>query len=473
MEAFSDMKSPAFVFDLQGIRNQLKSLNGGDAEQPLLWIDRCGVDQRADSLLSYLQQVGEIGFSEQAFHVKSIENDLRRMRTLDFDEDKNPASAVAARLENNLTKACLSYCRGQRFGFVNPNRLFNHLDIEKLDSARKYVKYRGLFDVNMDLLTEHYDAEVKNKIKNDSILNYLQEIQPRDPFYNRLKTMLAQTTDPEQRQRIIVNMERCRWRRHQPLTDTGKRIVVNIPAYHLYAYGPNEMLDMRVVCGAIGTKTPQLSSNIEYMQVNPQWVIPKSIIDNEVAHRAGDSAYFARNRYDIVDKATNQTLDARNVSRQQLLSGKYRIAQKGGAGNSLGRIVFRFNNNFSVYLHDTSNPSAFQRESRALSHGCVRVAKPFELARFVLDNPDEWLLDRIHIAMGQSPETEQGMQWLQSHPDQETRNKIIGYIPVTPRVPLYIIYYTLWPDESGILQTWPDVYGYDKVMWNQLKTFTL
>jgi murein L,D-transpeptidase YcbB/YkuD len=107
-----------------------------------------------------------------------------------------------------------------------------------------------------------------------------------------------------------------------------------------------------------------------------------------------------------------------------------------------------------------------------LSHGCVRVAQPFELARFVLDTPDEWLLDRIRIAMGQSPETEQGMQWISSHPDQEARNKIIGYVPVTPRVPLYIIYYTLWPDENGILQTWPDVYGYDRVMWNQLKTFT-
>jgi murein L,D-transpeptidase YcbB/YkuD len=283
--------------------------------------------------------------------------------------------------------------------------------------------------------------------------------------------MLSQATDPAERQRIMVNMERSRWRRRQPLTDTGKRIVINIPAYHLYAYGPGEMLDMRVVCGAFGTKTPQLSSNIEYMQVNPQWVIPKSIIDNEVARRAGDSAYFARNRYDIIDKTTNQTLDARHVSRQQLLSGNYRVAQKGGAGNSLGRIVFRFKNNFSVYLHDTSNPSAFQRLSRAMSHGCVRVAEPFELARFVLDSPDEWLLDRIRIAMGLSAETEQGIEWLQSHPDQETRNKIIGYVPVSPRVPLYIIYYTLWPDENGVLQTWPDVYGYDKVMWNQLKAF--
>ena len=472
MEAFSDMKSPAFIFDVQDIQKQLNAWNKGDTVKHLLWVDRFGVDQRADSLLSYLQQVSEIGFSEQAFNVKAIENDLRRMKTLDFDDGNNKASMVAARLEHNLTKACLSYCRGQRFGFINPNRLFNHLDIEKQDTARKYTKYRGLFDVSMDLPTEQYTAEVKNKIKNDSIVNYLREIQPRDPFYNRLKSMLTQATDSVQRKRIIVNMERCRWRSHQPLTDTGKRIVVNIPAYHLYAYSPNETLDMRVVCGAIGTKTPQLTSNIEYMEVNPKWVIPKSIIDNEVARRAGDSAYFARNRYDIVDKTTNQTLDARNVSRQQLLSGKYRVAQKGGAGHSLGRIVFRFKNDFSVYLHDTSTPSAFQRDSRALSHGCVRVAQPFELARFVLDTPDEWLLDRIRIAMGQSPETEQGMQWISSHPDQEARNKIIGYVPVTPRVPLYIIYYTLWPDENGILQTWPDVYGYDRVMWNQLKTFT-
>ena len=112
MEALSDMKSPAFVFDVQEIRSQLNTLKGDHAEQPLLWIDRCGADQRADSLLAYLQQVGEIGFSQQAFHVKAIENDLRRLRTLDFDDDKNQASKVAARLEYYLTKACVSYCKG-------------------------------------------------------------------------------------------------------------------------------------------------------------------------------------------------------------------------------------------------------------------------------------------------------------------------------------------------------------------------
>jgi murein L,D-transpeptidase YcbB/YkuD len=281
--------------------------------------------------------------------------------------------------------------------------------------------------------------------------------------------MLANASTQEQKKRVMVNMERSRWRRHQPIEEHAKRIVVNIPAYHLYAYSPDSMLDMRVVCGTVRTKTPQLSSNIEWMEVNPQWVIPMSIVEADVARRAGDSSYFARNRYAIYDRSTNKKLGVHEVSRQMLLSGRYRVAQEGGAGNSLGRIVFRFKNNFSVFLHDTSNPGAFQRESRAVSHGCVRVSKPYELARFVLDNPDEWLLDRIAISMGLPPQTDRGREYVESHPNQ--MHKLIGYVPVKPRVPLYIIYYTLWPDASGILQTWPDVYGYDEVIWRHLQHY--
>ena len=154
-----------------------------------------------------------------------------------------------------------------------------------------------------------------------------------------------------------------------------------------------------------------------------------------------------------------------------LLSGKYNVAQQGGAGNSLGRIVFRFKNNFSVFLHDTNTPGAFQRDTRSLSHGCVRVSKPFDLARFVLDSPDEWLLDRIRIGMGLTPDTDQGMRWLRDHPEKDDLKKLIGYVGVKPRVPLYIIYYTIWPDAGGTWQTWPDIYGYDQVMWNAMQPY--
>ena len=485
MEAFSDMRTPAFVFDLQAVNRQLSALCQADKDDteadretrsyyheekhPLVWVDRLGVDERADSLLSWLHQLGEIGMTERSFGVPAIERDLQRMRTLDFDEDKNQASLVAARLEYRLTKACLRYCYGQRFGFINPFHVFNSLDVEKSDTLKRIIKYRGLYDVKQDLPDQHYASAVFRKVKADSIAAYLREIQPKDKYYQQLQKMLQSAPTEEQRKRIICNMERSRWRRHQPIEEEGKRIIVNIPAYHLYAFAPDTTIDMRVVCGNVKTKTPQLSSYIEWMEVNPQWIIPMSIIENEVSHRAGDSAYFARNRYNIYERETNRQLPAGAVSRQMLLSGRYRIAQEGGRGNSLGRIVFRFKNSFSVFLHDTSSPGAFSRESRAISHGCVRVSKPFELARFVLDNPDEWLLDRIRISMGLHPETERGRQYVGTH--MADNHKLISHVPVSPRVPLYIIYHTLWPDADGMMQTWPDVYGYDNVMWSHLKTY--
>lgn len=482
------MKTPAFVFDSRKAKSYLTEMANADKgttvadrqtrsyyrdkHHAMVWVDRLGVDQDADSLLTWLHQVGEIGMREQAFGVATIEQDLMTLRKLDFSEGKNDFTHVAARLEYQLTKACLRYCYGQRFGFINPNRVFNSLEPERTDSLNQVLKYRGLFDIKIDLPGKGYAELVLQKVRADSIAAYLREIQPSGQYYNQMKQMLASATTLEQRRRIIVNMERSRWRQKQPIDELSKHIVVNIPAYHLYAYnGAEGPLDMRVVCGNVKTKTPLLTSNLEWMEINPQWVIPMSIIENDVSRRAGDTAYFSRNRYHIYDRATGRKMSVSAVTRQMLLSGKYRVAQQGGAGNSLGRIVFRFKNNFSVFLHDTSNPDAFQRNSRAMSHGCVRVMNPFDLARFVLDSPDDWTLDRLRIAMGIPAESEQGMEYESQHPETEDRNKLISYVPIKPRVPIYILYYTLWPDENGVMQTWPDVYGYDDVVWNNLKPY--
>lgn len=488
MEAFSDMKAPAFVFDytlmtqlVGNMASKTAAVTEADrrvreyyaqADAQLLWIDKAGVDSRADSLLSHLHQVGSIGFSEQAFCVDVIEQDLQRLRQLEFGEGDNDINHVAARLEYHLTKACMRYAYGYRYGFINPSRIFNRLDEEerKPGESSRYVRYRGLFDVDMEQAPADYYMTVIGKIAHDSIASYLTSIEPQNSFYHQLKGMLKNATTDEQRQRIISNMERTRWRLHHPIPEKGKRIIVNLPAYHLYAYGADSVLDMRIVCGASKTKTPLLTSEIEWMEVNPQWIIPKSILEKDVVRHAGDSAYFARNRYNIYDRESNQQMEVGEVTQAMLLSGKYRVAQESGDDNSLGRIVFRFKNQFSVFLHYTSTPWMFQRESRSISHGCVRVARPFELANFVLDQPDEWLLDRIRISMGLQPATDRGRKYLRTHRTEED-HKLIGYVPVKPHVPLYIIYFTLWPDEKGTLQTWPDIYGYDSVVLEHLKPY--
>lgn len=485
MEAFSDMKTPAFVIDDAVIREQVRQIASEDASltasdravrtyylnpyDHLIWIDRLGVDSRSDSLLNWLRGVRQMGLSERAFYVDNIERLIQRLRQMDFHSPSD-INHILAQLEYRLSKACLRYVYGQRFGFINPSRVFNHLDEDDADTIHHVVRYRGLFDMKMDLPSDRYAAQVLRSVCNDSLTTLFHSVQPQNKFYHQLLQMLPKSTDDASRQRLLCNMERCRWRLHQPIPDEGKRIVVNIPAYKLYAYGADSVLQMRVACGAMKTKTPLLSSEVEWMEVNPQWVIPKSILEKDVARHAGDSAYFARNKYDIYEKATNRMMPVESVTRAMLLSGKYRVAQQSGTHNSLGRIVFRFKNKFSVFLHYTSSPGVFQRDSRAVSHGCVRVARPFELAHFLLDDPDEWLLDRIRISMGLKAETDRGRQYLKTHETDED-HKLIGYVPVKPHVPLYIIYYTLWNDENGVLQTWPDVYGYDAVIWNHLQPF--
>ena len=154
-----------------------------------------------------------------------------------------------------------------------------------------------------------------------------------------------------------------------------------------------------------------------------------------------------------------------------LLSGNYRVGQEGGSGNALGRIIFRFPNNFSVFLHDTSSPGVFNRDDRGVSHGCVRVQRPFDLARFLFSTPpDDWTLDKLRISMGMAPETERGKEYVADlEPGQQPQ--LMRWQGVSPRVPLYITYYTLFPVPGGQLTVYPDVYGYDRVLAKALEPF--
>ena len=483
---FSLLKSSEYALNSQQIRGNLEHILRADGDvstadlrtkdyyrngQPLVWVDRIGVDDRADTLLDELhRRITDMGFTERSFCVPQIESDLERVRNLDFDDSDNTINNVLARLEYNLTKAYLRYVLGQRFGFTNPVRALNRLDARDTDSLGRPKGFRNLFDVDMEHPGKYYEYAALRKVRNDSLGAYLAEVLPTDEVYLQMKQRLS-TASEEQRTRILVNMDRRRWRENNRLCSAKKYVVVNVPAWHLWAVSPDSIVEMRAACGAVKTKTPLLTSQITHMEVNPQWLIPHSIIKNDIVHHAGDSAYFARHRYYIADRKTGQRLTAAEVSRSQLLSGNYRVGQEGGQGNALGRIVFRFPNNFSVFLHDTSSPGVFQRDDRGVSHGCVRVQRPFDLACFLFsERPDDWTLDKLRITMGLRPETDKGRQYM-AHLSPGEKPQFIRWQSVNPRVPLYITYYTLFPVPGGQLMTYPDVYGYDKVLAGALATF--
>jgi hypothetical protein len=105
------------------------------------------------------------------------------------------------------------------------------------------------------------------------------------------------------------------------------------------------------------------------------------------------------------------------------------------------------------------------------------VQRPFDLAHFLLGDIDDWTLDKIRISMDIPPVTTQGIEYIRTHQQEENEDgrklprKLIGYMPVKPNVPIYITYYTIYPDEYGVVRNYPDVYGYDQQIWNHLKKY--
>lgn len=259
--------------------------------------------------------------------------------------------------------------------------------------------------------------------------------------------------------RLRINMERARWQYAQE--KGSKYIIANVAAFMLQAVDEeaDSVLEMRICCGAAKTKTPLLSSKISYMELNPYWNVPQTIIRKEMipAYRR-DSSYFRRNRLKVYDKEGVQ-LNPHEIDWSKYKAGiPFSVKQDNRQGNSLGRIIFRFPNTFAVYLHDTPSRWAFTRTNRAVSHGCVRLEKALDFAFFLLKEPDEMLEDRIRLAMDIPPVTADGkkLRRKENYKDLELK-----HYNLKERVPLYLDYQTVYMAPDGALSYCEDTYKFD------------
>lgn len=483
LEAYSQFKESSYTLESRSIRKSLMAMVEADKDSmtadyrarsyylrdgAFLWFDRSGFDHRAQFVLDYINKVDELGFSKRQFRCAQIKADLERFRSLDFD-DVNTINKVAARLEYNLTKAFFRYAIGQRFGFVNPKYLLNRLDVLESDSVN--TTYRGLFDIPVERFGKRAYQMMIDKIRHDSVDHYLAEIQPRGPLYMQLKEELSRfSAGSPAYNRVLCNMERCRWRQPDYPSLHHKYVLVNLPSFHLQAVDGEKVLSMRIGCGSFETKTPLLISRIKRMDVNPQWVLPRSIIKNDVLKHVGNAAYFRSRNFFVRERKTGKVIAPEHITSEMLTGKDYVLAQKGGEGNSLGRIIFRFNNNFSVFLHDTSSRGVFSQQDRDVSHGCIRVEKPFDLAVFMMEEKDEALIDKLSYSMA-AREIERNPALPEEVQDTLQTDKLVRSINVSPEIPLFITYFTLYPNEGGVLREYPDIYGYDQVIGRHLRNY--
>ncbi len=230
-----------------------------------------------------------------------------------------------------------------------------------------------------------------------------------------------------------------------PLVKEGRYLVVNIPDFSLTLFeGDKPTLHHRVIVGQRTKQTPLLTAQVSYLVINPDWNVPDDIaVKEELGKIQKDSNYLSRKKMKLISEEGEVDPSTIDWSKMQQEDFKYRIVQSPGAGNALGKIKFIFPNKYDVYLHDTPDHSLFEREDRALSHGCVRVDKPLDLATYLLKEDPNWDRDKIQKTIISG------------------KQKVV---PLATKVPIYIVYVTSWVDPDGTIQFREDLYKYDKGM---------
>ena len=256
-------------------------------------------------------------------------------------------------------------------------------------------------------------------------------------------TLAAINTDARFRAgQLAVNLERMRWM-NRPLGE--RRIVVNQPDYTVTLFdGDRVLFRERVVVGQVRFKTPEFSDEMEYLVLNPTWHLPRSIATKELLPllQEDPSVLVRRGMRLVRTDGGPLPLDPslHDFSGYTARTFPYSVKQAPSSDNALGLVKFMFPNGDSIYLHDTPTKKYFARDVRALSHGCVRVQDPLELATLLL-SPQQadprGFIDAV-LAAGRE-----------------------RYVYLDRPVPVHLTYRTAWVDGDGVLQLRADIYGRD------------
>jgi murein L,D-transpeptidase YcbB/YkuD len=408
--------------------------------------------------VSYFEKADEHGLDSSIFQPDEIRQMVAKFKVKNGIKTIEEAYHDMAELEIAASNSLIDYSNDLQYGVVNPKKIFK----------RYFMATR-----------EPDTASMAHVFHISNMEAYLDSVQPQNPQYYVLqKAFLSGAQAPgktqeETKRILLVNMERLRWR-NKPYQD--KYVIVNIPDYFLNVIDSgHSVLKMKVCVGEGRNKTnsntllayndtakddkpypketPILNSMIHSVEVNPVWNIPQSIANKEIIVQAAKDKYYLENKGINVYKndklvSNPETINWSKVTEE---NSPYEFKQQPGDDNSLGKIKFLFNNESSVYLHDTPAKSAFYKNDRDVSHGCVRLGDPQGLALNLFGPGDKYTT----IAKDMS----------EDNPEPTTI-----YLP--KKVPVYITYSTCWADESGTLQFRQDVYGLDIVLYDHMLKFT-
>lgn len=260
-----------------------------------------------------------------------------------------------------------------------------------------------------------------------------------NPVYEGLRSALA-NAKAEDRDLIRLNLERAR----ALPQDLGQRyVLVDVAAQRLWWYQNGAVQgSMKVVVGKPSMATPAIAGLIRFAVYNPYWNLPQDLVRERAATvlRRGVGAFTGERMEALSDWTPSATrLDPSAIDWESVASGRQplRVRQIPGPDNTMGAVKLMLPNELGIYLHDTPQRWAFQRQRRTMSSGCVRLEDAHTLAR--------WLLGGDPYVTGAAEQR----------------------IDLPEPVPVYITYFTA-AAHDGVLQKSADLYGRDALVTAEL-----
>ncbi|MBX4913127.1 L,D-transpeptidase family protein [Rhizobium bangladeshense] len=291
----------------------------------------------------------------------------------------------------------------------------------KTDHAATLAAYAGGSDYSPEIVALVEDFQKERGLKPDGVIGQAT-----------VRAMTGGDTNASKIDKLVVAMEQARWLPE----DLGSRyVMINQPAYMAYYHNDGkEQLSMRVVVGGKNNQTYFFNDQIETVEFNPFWGVPQSIIINEMLPKLrSDPNYLDQLGYEV--EVNGHAVASSSVDWYGS-TANVSVRQPPSSDNALGELKILFPNSHAIYMHDTPSKSFFKRDMRALSHGCVRLANPRAMAAAVLGTT----MDDIarQIASGQN-----------------------HAVKVPQKIPVYVSYFTAWPNKDGVVEYFDDVYGRD------------
>lgn len=477
-------------------------------DQKFLWLkDDFSANEKADAVLGVFERAEDFGLAKEDYLISKP--DVAGLEPLE-------AEKVAAKFEVMLTAAALRYSADAQSGRINPNKISGYHDfpaykrdysalmkalagsdnpaelIESYhpDNSRfaelvtALAELRSKIDENPlepvpagtfvkpgqenselskvialikvkaspDLIAKHqavFDQYQGETVYSEPLVELVKEFQKEkklgaDGIIGK-KTLakLAISSPKAKMAKIELAMERLRW---LPEKFGQRYVFINQPAYRAnYMVNDKVQLGMRAIVGKPANQTSFFYDTIELVEVNPYWNVPRSILVNEMLGKIrSDPGYLEARNYEVVSHGGGQ----QNPYNVDWYSDdgikKVYIRQKPGSRNALGELKILFPNKHSIYMHDTPSRNLFSRSKRALSHGCIRLQKPRDMAAAVLQTSVSNVSSAVEAGQNQT-------------------------LKVKNKLPVYISYFTAWPDDNGKIHYYTDIYGRDRALNKAIK----